>query len=89
MTRLEAALAELAAALRDELRAELEAERAPRLDRLLSVDQAAVALGLGRSLTYQEISSGRLASVRVGRRRLVPSSAVAEYVATRASGAVR
>ncbi|MDP8905439.1 MAG: helix-turn-helix domain-containing protein [Chloroflexota bacterium] len=71
--RLAAAVAELVDALRDELR---PAPYAP--DRLLSVDEAAAAAGVGRSLLYDLIARGRLRSVKAGRRRLVPSSAIAE-----------
>jgi excisionase family DNA binding protein len=80
--RLSAAVAELVAALQEEARAE-SAPSAP--DRLLSVDEAANALGLGRSLLYTEIQAGRLRSIRVGRRRLVPSVAVADYIGSRQS----
>lgn len=79
--RLALALAELAEAIRAEVRAEA-APAGP--DRLLSVDEAATALGLGRSLTYGEMAAGRLASVKVGRRRLIPSGAIAAYIASRA-----
>lgn len=80
--RLQAAVAELVDALREELRAETEAgPRAP--DRLLSVDEAAEALGIGRSSVYAEMAAGRLRSLTVGRRRLIPSSAVAERVGLR------
>jgi excisionase family DNA binding protein len=82
--RLAAALSELAEALRDELRAEVAAgSGAP--DRLLSVDEAATMLGIGRSALYSEIAAGRLRSLRVGRRRLVPAAAVAEFIAERAA----
>ena len=82
--RLALALTELVEALREELRTEAEAvPRAP--DRLLSVDEAATALGLGRSRLYAEIAAGRLRSLTVGRRRLVPSSAIADYIADRAA----
>lgn len=78
--RLAAAVIELVEALREELRAEAEAgPRAP--DRLLSVGDAATALGVGRSSVYAEIATGRLRSVKVGRRRLVPASAIAERAA--------
>ena len=50
-------------------------------DRLLSVDEAADMLGIGRSRLYDEIAAGRLRSLRVGRRRLVPSGAIGEYIA--------
>lgn len=56
-------------------------------DELWSVDRAAAALGLGRSLVYELISAGKLRSLTVGRRRLVPSTAVTEFVAARASDA--
>jgi excisionase family DNA binding protein len=80
--RLTLALAELAEALREELRAGAVAVHgAP--DRLLSVDEAAAALGCGRTLVYDEIGAGRLRSLRVGRRRLVPSGAIADYIAAR------
>jgi excisionase family DNA binding protein len=78
--RLEAAVAELVAALRAEVRAEPPAA-AP--DRLLGVDEAAAALGLGRSALYGEIAAGRLASITVGRRRLIPAAAIAAFIAER------
>lgn len=82
--RLVNALHELVEAIREEVRAEAEAgPRAP--DRLLSVDQAAAALSLGRSLVYAEIGAGRLRSVKVGRARRIPASAIAEYIAERAA----
>jgi excisionase family DNA binding protein len=82
--RLSLALAELVEALREELRAEAVASpRAP--DRLLSVDEAGATLNLGRSLVYQEIAAGRLRTLKVGRRRLVPAAAIADYIAERAA----
>lgn len=82
--RLEAALAELAAAIRAEVRAELEATPAAP-ERLLSVDEAAALLNLGRTALYGEIMAGRLRSLTVGRRRLVPAESIAEYIAARAA----
>jgi excisionase family DNA binding protein len=75
--RLEAALAELAAALLEELRASPPASPLP--DRLLSIEEAAQQLGIGRTLMYSELRSGRLASVKLGRRRLVPRAALGRY----------
>lgn len=49
---------------------------------LLNVDEAAEALRLSRSLLYELIRSGQLRTVKAGRRRLVPVSALAEYVAS-------
>ncbi|HSW43084.1 MAG TPA: excisionase family DNA-binding protein [Patescibacteria group bacterium] len=80
--RLEAALAELVEALRAELVETRPDPGAP--ERLLSVDEAARTLGIGRSMLYAEIAHGRLRSLRVGRRRLVPASAIATYVAAAA-----
>jgi hypothetical protein len=37
-------------------------------------------LGIGRSRLYDEIAAARVRSVKVGRRRLVPSGAIAEYI---------
>jgi excisionase family DNA binding protein len=48
--------------------------------RLLSVAEAGQLLGIGRSRLYQELGAGRLKSVKVGRRRLVPESELARYV---------
>ncbi len=58
---------------------------------LLTVEEAAERLRLGRTLVYRLISSGQLESVTVGRLRRVPTGCLAEYVArlrgTRDSGA--
>ena len=75
--RLSMAVAELVAALRDEVATERrQGQREP--DRLLSIEQAARALGIGRTALYSEIGAGRIRSVKVGRRRLVPSSVIRE-----------
>ena len=82
--RLSLAVAELVEAIRESVRAEAAAvPRAP--DRLLSIDEAGAALSLGRSLLYAEIGAGRLRSVKVGRRRLIPAGSIAEYIADRAA----
>ena len=79
-SRLDAAFAELVEALREELRTEAAVDpRTP--DRLLSIPEAATMLGIGRTATYAEIEAGRLRSVKVGRRRLVPASAVTDRIA--------
>ena len=77
--RLTAALIELVAALREEIRDELRTvSTAP--DRLLSVDEAAATLGLGRTSVFQELAAGRLRSMSVGRRRLIPAAAISEFI---------
>lgn len=47
---------------------------------LLTVTEAADRLSLGRSRLYEEISSGRLRSIQVGRRRLIPVDALGDFV---------
>jgi excisionase family DNA binding protein len=50
-------------------------------DRLLNVDEARALLNVARSTVYAEMDAGRLRSLKVGKRRLVPSSAIAEFIA--------
>jgi excisionase family DNA binding protein len=49
--------------------------------RVLRVEEAARLLGVGRSLAYDLIRSGRLRSIKIGSRRLVPVAAVDEAIA--------
>lgn len=49
---------------------------------LLTVEEAAKRLRLGRTLVYRLIASGELESVTVGRLRRVPAECLTEYVAT-------
>ncbi|MGW2931207.1 helix-turn-helix domain-containing protein [Streptomyces sp. NPDC001156] len=48
--------------------------------RLLRVEAVAQLLDLARSTVYEEIRLGRLRTVRIGRRRLIPAEYVEEYV---------
>ena len=57
---------------------------APRLDGpadLLTVEEAARRLRIGRTTMYGLISAGVIESVTIGRRRLVPPECVTAYVA--------
>jgi excisionase family DNA binding protein len=72
---IEALVAALVAAVHAEVTPSAEVP-----ERLLSIDEAARMLGIGRSRLYEEIGSGRCRSLKVGRRRLVPSSAISDYV---------
>jgi excisionase family DNA binding protein len=83
MTRLEAALAELAEAIRAEVREELRQDAGPPA--LLSVDAAAERLAISRTSAYGLIRSGKLRTLAVGSRRLVPASAIDELIGERAS----
>lgn len=77
--RLALALTELVEALREEVRT--EAATSPQApDRLLSVPEAAAAMGVRRSLIYAEMGAGRLRSIKVGRRRVIPASAISDYL---------
>ena len=55
-------------------------DRPPVPAMLYGVDEAAIALSLSRSVLYELIRSGRLRTVKAGRRRLVPVAALDEYV---------
>lgn len=48
---------------------------------LLSVEEAARRLRIGRTTMYGLISAGQIESVTIGRHRLVPPECVAAYVA--------
>ncbi|WP_428953304.1 helix-turn-helix domain-containing protein [Streptomyces sp. cg35] len=43
-------------------------------------EEAAIVLRIGRSMVYEEMRLGRLQTVRIGRRRLVPPEYIAQYV---------
>ena len=47
---------------------------------LLTVEQAARRLNVGRSTLYALLQSGRLQSVTVGRLRRVPADALSDFV---------
>ncbi len=49
---------------------------------LYGMEEAAAALRLSRSVLHELIRSGQLPTVKQGRRRLVPVSALAVYVAS-------
>jgi len=54
---------------------------------LLSVEAAATQLSIGRTTMYALIKTGAIESVRVGRLRRVPASALTDYVARLAKAA--
>lgn len=47
---------------------------------LLTVEAAADRLSVGRTTLFELISSGAVASVKIGRARRIPASALDEYV---------
>jgi excisionase family DNA binding protein len=53
----------------------------PRPVRLvLTVEEAAERLGIGRTMMYALITAGEVESVRIGRLRRVPTDALERYV---------
>ena len=56
----------------------LTAVTTPRLHRM---PEAMRLLSLSRSVIYEQIRAGRLKSVTQGRARLIPASAIADYIA--------
>jgi excisionase family DNA binding protein len=47
---------------------------------LLSVEEAADRLSIGRTMMYALVKAGEINTVRLGRRRLVPVGAIKAYV---------
>ena len=47
---------------------------------LLTVQEAADRLGIGRSLVYQLLQTGQLGSVKLGRARRIPVARLEEFV---------
>ena len=56
----------------------IEQIESPRL--LLTVQQAAARLGIGRTLCYDLIASGALQTVQVGRLRRIPADELVAFV---------
>ena len=78
---LGAALAQLAQALTKELPAPAHEPRTLPERVLLTVEEAAEQLRIGRTTAWRLVRTGELESVRIGTLRRVPSSAVAEFAA--------
>jgi excisionase family DNA binding protein len=56
--------------------------QAPALGKqLYRVPEAMALLSMSRSVIYEQIRSGRLHSVTQGRMRLIPASAITDYIA--------
>ena len=56
---------------------------APNAPRLLTIEDAARALQIGRTQLYVEIKEGRLRTLKVGKRRCVSPDALAEWIKAR------
>jgi len=49
---------------------------------LLSPEQVAEILGIGRTFVFELIGNGRLKSLKLGRRRLIPRAEVEAFIAS-------
>lgn len=82
LTQLAATLAQLAQSLADR---EPEPEPTPIRQMpervMLTTEEAAERLGIGRTLMFRLIRTGEIQSVQIGRLRRVPASALQEYAA--------
>lgn len=58
-----------------------EANRSTLPRCLLTVEEAAETLGMGRTATFEQVRLGRLKSVRVGRSRRIPIDYIDDFVA--------
>jgi excisionase family DNA binding protein len=47
---------------------------------LLTAEETAKVLGIGRSKVYELLRSGAIQSVRIGARRRIPAAAIIDYV---------
>jgi excisionase family DNA binding protein len=48
-----------------------------------SIEEAAKRMGIGRSTVYELLALGELESITIGRRRIVPESAIRSFFAAR------
>jgi len=49
---------------------------------VLTIEEAAERLGIGRTLMYALVAAGEVESVRIGRLRRIPTDALDAYVST-------
>jgi excisionase family DNA binding protein len=54
---------------------------APERKALYRIPEAMALLSLSRTVIYEQIRTGRLRTVRQGRTRLVPATAITDYIA--------
>jgi excisionase family DNA binding protein len=61
-------------------------ESTARQERLtFTIEEAAKALGIGRTLAYEAIKRGEIPTIRIGRRLLVPRSALDQLLGNAAT----
>ncbi len=49
--------------------------------KLLTVAEAALVMGVSRALLYQKVMSGEIPSIKIGRARRIPATAIDEFIA--------
>lgn len=54
---------------------------------LVDILEAADYLSLGRTMVYRLMNSGELASVKIGRRRLIPLQSLEDYLQAKTASA--
>jgi excisionase family DNA binding protein len=87
IARLLNRLAELFGTADEEPREEPQQARPTTPERvLLTVEEAAERLGVGRTTAFALVKSGQIESVLIGRLRRVPASAVRDYAARLVAG---
>ena len=55
---------------------------------LLTIPEVSFKLGLGRSVVYQLVMSGEIASVKVGRSRRIAHTAILQFLENKAEEAI-
>jgi excisionase family DNA binding protein len=55
-------------------------ERVPVVPLAVSVDEAAIVLGVSSDLVYEMVHRGQLPCLRIGRRRVIPRRALEQVV---------
>ena len=58
-------------------------DRSPQVKLLLTVPEAAQALGIGRSVVYELLLTGELLGIKIGRARRIPLVALESFIARR------
>lgn len=65
----------------ESVREAVNAALPPRPKLLVSIPEAVHITGIGRSKLYELLAAGEIVSVRVGKRRLIPTASLEEFVA--------
>jgi excisionase family DNA binding protein len=80
-TEIAALLARLGQLMSEEQRDEVPQQATRSLPGrvLLTAEEAAEQLGIGRTLMYKLITNGEIESIRIGRLRRVPTVAIQDY----------